>query len=280
MGLVRLAVAPQALIGQGKLRLGATLAVSQQALNGEIGKSQVRGSGPSFPTWLTAWMQAQDIPLWGAADLRGFSVPRDAAGQSFPFALSWALPMDPQIMAGIQHGPNQAYADEYARVNHAINELAQRLADEITGRGLGARRLAAAARTDPVTIRGDFPHKTAATRAALGWIGRHCQLITRRFGPWVRLGTVFTDMDLPCGPPSQRSFCGRCTRCVEACPAGALHGGTWYPGLPREDLLDVQACDQWKKAHYFQYHQGHNCGICAAVCPYGLKVLKKPPEKG
>jgi epoxyqueuosine reductase len=239
----------------------------------------VRGSDPSFPAWLTTWMQEQHIPLWGAADLRGLPTSSDAAGQGFPCALSWALPMDPRIMAGIQHGPNQAYADEYARVNHTINELSERLAAEITGHGFGARRLAASERTDAINLRGDFPHKTAATRAGLGWIGRHCQLITRRFGPWVRLGTVFTDMDLPCGPQIQRSFCGRCTRCVEACPAGALQGGTWYPGLPRADLLDVRACDQWKKAHYFLYHQGHNCGICAAVCPYGLKVLKKPVQK-
>ncbi|MGD9353360.1 MAG: hypothetical protein PVI72_10555, partial [Desulfobacterales bacterium] len=44
-------------------------------------------------------------------------------------------------------------------------------------------------------------------------------------------------------------------------------------------ILDVRACDQWKKEHYFQYHKGHNCGICSAVCPYGLKVLKKKPDK-
>jgi Pyruvate/2-oxoacid:ferredoxin oxidoreductase delta subunit len=34
-----------------------------------------------------------------------------------------------------------------------------------------------------------------------------------------------------------------------------------------------------KKEHYFEYHKGHNCGICSAVCPYGLKVLKKKSDK-
>jgi epoxyqueuosine reductase QueG len=220
-------------------------------------------------------MQAWKVALWGAADLRGFSTPKDAAGQGFPMALSWAIPMNPRIMASIQQGPNQAYADEYARVNEDINELGKKLTTEIRSRGFQAQPLAAAKRTDTVKIKGDFPHKTAATRAGLGWIGRHCQLITRKFGPWIRLGTVFTDMNLPCGPPLERSFCGSCTRCVEACPAGALRGSAWYPGLPREDLLDAQACDDWKKEHYFRYHQGHNCGICSAVCPYGLKLLKK-----
>jgi len=57
-----------------------------------------------------------------------------------------------------------------------------------------------------------------------------------------------------------------------------LKGKAWYPRLPREEILDVRACDKWKKEHYFQYHKGHNCGICSAVCPYGLEVLKKKPD--
>ena len=224
-------------------------------------------------------MQAQNIVLWGAADLRGFSTPKDATGKEFPFALSWAIPMNPRIMAGIQQGPNQAYADEYARVNKRINEIAGMLSAEIRYRAFRAQPLAAAERTDTVSIKGDFPHKTAATRAGLGWIGRHCQLITREFGSWIRLGTVFTDVELPCGPPVERNYCGRCTRCVEACPANALKGNAWYPGTPREEILDARACDQWKKEHYFQYHKGHNCGICSAVCPYGLKVLKRKIDR-
>jgi epoxyqueuosine reductase QueG len=224
-------------------------------------------------------MQAQKVVYWGAANLHGFSTPKQAGGQRFPYALSWATPMNPQVMANIRYGPNQAYVDEYARVNQDINELAGRLTTEIRGRGFRAQPLAASERRDPVNIKGDFPHKTAATRAGLGWVGRHCQLVTHKLGSWIRLGTVFTDMDLPCGPPTTRSFCGRCTRCVEACPAGALKGSSWYPGLPREDILDAQACDRWKKEHYFQYHQGHVCGICSAVCPYGLKLLKKIPRE-
>ena len=228
-----------------------------------------------FPSWLVLWMEVQNIALWGAADLQDFSTPKDETGQGFHFALSWVIPMNPQVMVGIQNGPNQTYADEYARVNNYINELSRGLVAELRGRGFRAQPLAASDRTDTVNIKGDFPHKTAATRAGLGWIGRHCQLIARKFGSWVRLGTVFTEMALPCGPPLEYNYCGRCTRCVDACPAKALKGNAWYPGLPREEIIDVLACDQWKKEHYFQYHNGHVCGICSAVCPYGLKVLKK-----
>jgi len=228
-----------------------------------------------MPAWLTEWMELHEITLWGAADLRGFPTPLDETGVPFPCALSWVVPMDPSIMASIQQGPNQPYADEYARVNSLINDLSAALATEIATRGFRSRALAASERSDPVGIKGDFPHKTAATRAGIGWIGRHCQLITRPFGPWVRLATVFTDLEIPCGPPLTGNHCGNCARCVEACPAQALHGKAWYPGLPREEILDVQACDAWKKLHYYQYQRGHACGICAAVCPHGLKVLKK-----
>lgn len=228
-----------------------------------------------FPKWLTEWMATRKIILWGAADLRGFTTPLDLQGKSFPLALSWAIPMTPRIMAGIQNGPNSAYADEYARVNNRIHELSQALSAEIKSRGFRSKPLAVSDRTDRINIKGDFPHKTAATRAGIGWVGRHCQIITRPFGPWVRLGTVFSDIPLPCGPAVEKNFCGRCMRCVEACPAKALKGGTWHPGLPRTAILDAQACDQWKKKHYPAYHNGHNCGICSAVCPYGLKTLKR-----
>jgi epoxyqueuosine reductase len=233
----------------------------------------------TFPSWLTAWMEARKIVLYGVADLQSFSTPRDETGKGFPFALSWVIPLDPQIMAGIRNGPNQTYAEEYTRVNNLINELSGALAAEMKARGHRAHSLAASHRTDMVNIKGDFPHKTAATRAGLGWIGRHCQLITREFGPWIRLGTVFTDLELPCATPIEQNFCGRCTLCVEACPAKALKGNAWHPGIPREELLDVQACDQWKKKHYFQFHKGHNCGICIAACPHGLNLLKKKSEK-
>lgn len=227
-----------------------------------------------FPSWLAEWMRAHDVVVWGAADLRGFSTPKDETGQPFPFALSWVFPVNPSVMAKVRQGPNRAYADEYARLNRRINDTAEGLAALIRSRGFQAQPLPASDRTDPIGIKGDFPHKTAATRAGLGWIGRHCQLITREYGSWVRLGTVFTTVELPYGPPLERSFCGRCTRCVDACPAGALRGSAWHAGLAREEILDVNKCDQWKKDHYLEYHNGHVCGICSSVCPHSLKRLK------
>ncbi|MFO7750475.1 MAG: hypothetical protein R6V54_10325 [Desulfobacteraceae bacterium] len=67
-------------------------------------------------------------------------------------------------------------------------------------------------------------------------------------------------------------------RCVDACPAHALKGTAWYPGVPREEILDVQACDQWKKEHYFEFHKGHNCGICSSVCPHSTASNIRRPR--
>ncbi|MDT8378543.1 MAG: hypothetical protein RQ739_06595, partial [Desulfotignum sp.] len=81
----------------------------------------------THPTWLIEWMETQEITLWGAADLRNFSTPSDQTGKKFPFAISFVIPMNPKIMDSIKKGPNQEYADEYARVNNHINELATTL---------------------------------------------------------------------------------------------------------------------------------------------------------
>lgn len=221
---------------------------------------------------LRNWMADNGVGLFAAADLADHPTPGDQTGAGFPAAVSFAVAMDPRIMAAIRNGPNRPYADEYARVNARIDRLSESLAEAVHGWGHRALPLAASARTDKTAVRGDFPHKTAATRAGLGWIGRHCQLITRPFGPWVRLGTVFTDLPLTPGKAVDRGFCGTCRACVEACPAGALTGTAWRPGISRGEILDVLACDRWKKTHYQRFHGGHNCGICSSACPYGRKI--------
>jgi len=221
--------------------------------------------------WLDSWMQSRDILLWGSADIRALCFCIGEDHEPYPGAISWAIPMSPDIMAGLKNGPTQAYANAYANVNIHITEIASSLSKAIAQKKFRAYPLAASDRTDRVNIRGDFPHKTAATLSGVGWVGRHCQLVTRPFGPWVRLGTVFTDMPLVYGTPFNRGYCGTCRACVDACPAGALTGKSWKPGIKREEILDAAVCDRWKKEHYMQFHNGHNCGICSSVCPYGLK---------
>ena len=231
--------------------------------------------GRRHSAWMGQWLQAHGVSLWGAADVNRVPVPSAVSKQGLGIAVAWAIPMPPGIMAGIKEGPTREYALAYRQVNDQLNSLSTQLTDEILAKGFQAVALAASERTDQQNICGEFPHKTAATLAGLGWIGRHCQLVTRPYGPWVRLVTLFTDMPLDFGTPMTRSFCGQCMNCVKACPAGALTGERWYPGIPRNQLLDVARCDQWKKDHYAALNNGHNCGICSAVCPYGQRYFKR-----
>lgn len=218
---------------------------------------------------IASLLEASDVYLFGVADLEGCSPPSDHRGQLYPLAISFAVPMNPEVMATVRQGPNKAYADEYDRVNSKIDEISEKIEELVKTKGYEARKLPSSDRTDPVALKGDFPHKTAATRAGLGWIGRSAQLITREHGPWIRLGTVFTNIPLAVGKPVTRSRCGKCRVCIEFCPAGALVGNDWQPGIPRENLLDAFTCDRWKKENYYRFNQGQNCGICAAVCPLG-----------
>ncbi len=61
-----------------------------------------------------------------------------------------------------------------------------------------------------------------AERAGLGWIGKHSGLLSQRLGSWFLLGEVLVDHRLEPDPPLERERCGTCTRCLEACPTGAI----------------------------------------------------------
>ena len=69
--------------------------------------------------------------------------------------------------------------------------------------------------TGPVTER------DLAMRAGIGWIGKHTNLISRQLGNWFFLGEVILDIDLPVDAPDT-PHCGTCTRCIPACPTGAI----------------------------------------------------------
>ncbi len=69
--------------------------------------------------------------------------------------------------------------------------------------------------TGPVLER-DF-----AAEAGIGWHGKSTMLLNRQFGTWFFLAEIFTTLELPSDPP-QVARCGSCTRCIDACPTGAI----------------------------------------------------------
>lgn len=65
-------------------------------------------------------------------------------------------------------------------------------------------------------------HKRAAQLAGIGRYGKSSLIIHPKYGPWLRFGAVLTDAPLQVDDPFEEDLCGRCERCVGACPTGAL----------------------------------------------------------
>lgn len=114
-----------------------------------------------------------------------------------------------------------------------------------------------------------LPHKTVATLAGIGWIGKSAALVTDSYGGAIRITTVLTDMPFLTGIPVKASKCGTCTICTNHCPGKAVKGRNWQTGIVRDELLDPGACKGTvvKRGETFGLTEG-TCGLCIAVCPY------------
>lgn len=110
--------------------------------------------------------------------------------------------------------------------------------------------------------------KPLAQRAGLGWIGKHTNLVSRRFGSWLFLGEVFTSLDLPSDQP-ETDHCGSCDRCLRACPTAALPES--YRIEPRHCLSYLTIEHKGALPANLIARMGnriYGCDDCLAVCPW------------
>ena len=212
------------------------------------------------------------------ADLVGFADVRDLPAEmtgGLSTAVSIAVRLDPSIVSEISNGPTQRYYQEYVRINELLGQLCSQIADLLTTYGRQARAIeATTANFDTRTLSMPVQHKTIATRAGLGWIGKSALLITEEYGSAVRLGSVLTDAELETGEPIVKSRCGECHKCVDSCPAGAITGSNWNLGAPRESMFDAFVCsDTAERLAGWQGIEARICGICINACPWTQKYI-------
>ena len=211
----------------------------------------------------------------GFADLRQTSP--DIRGK-YDTGISIAVALNPLIVSGIQDGPTSEYYEEYNRANSLLDRLGHMAARYLIEHGEKVEWLAATeSLIDAETLATPLPHKTAATRAGLGWIGKCALLVTREYGSAVRITTVLTDAPIATGQPVNNQLCGKCTACVDACPGRAPSGRNWEVNLHRDSFFDAFACRQ--AAHKLARENigvdNSICGRCIVVCPWTKKYLNR-----
>jgi epoxyqueuosine reductase len=116
--------------------------------------------------------------------------------------------------------------------------------------------------------------RTMAIRAGIAWLGKNSSVISPRYGSWIFLGELITNLDLEPDTPLE-TLCGKCTKCLDACPTGAL-----------DDLfvVDARKCISYltieKRGEIPEVlHDNiglhvYGCDICQSVCPFNNVATK------
>ena len=214
------------------------------------------------------------VSLVGFADL--IEIPAEVR-HSKRFAVSFAMALDASIIANIRTGPTPEYYSEYKRVNALLSDLGKLTSSLIRDQGYQAiSKEPTGVGIDPKTHSTALPHKTVATRAGLGWIGKCALLVTKEYGSAIRLTTVLTDAQLETAIPTDHSLCGDCAICVNLCLGSAPTGKNWNVKLYRDLFFDFSACRKAAREGAAKIGIDDTvCGICISVCPWTLKYIER-----
>lgn len=122
------------------------------------------------------------------------------------------------------------------------------------------------ARIESMVDTGVLVDRAVAERAGVGFKGKNCAIISPKWGSWIFLGDMITNIPFPPDSPVTED-CGECTKCIDACPTGALVG----PGV-----LNAQRCISFLTQtkgfleEEFMVKIGnrlYGCDTCQVVCP-------------
>lgn len=221
----------------------------------------------------------KDELLSHGADLVGFGdltgLPAEVR-EGLPVGVCVAVKYPKEVIRGIAELPTKEYFDQYNDLNEKLDALVALGAEALKSLGYQAvaktREQVACVETEYSTL---LPHKTVATRAGLGWIGKCALLVTPQYGSMVRISSLLTDAPLPCAKPVNESRCGSCMECTKACPGGAVLGRNWDVGMERGAFYDAAKCRRTARARALQSFgvEISQCGKCIEVCPHTRRYL-------
>jgi len=213
--------------------------------------------------------------IWGFADLTGLLHQRF---KGYDYGIVIGKKLDDSIIDSVINGPTMEYCNQYVDTNRYLSGLLKDIAQELKALGIKSLPISPTPtevdRADDYdrTLRNTFSHKMVATRAGLGWIGKTDLFISIKFGPRLRLASVLVDYPLkPLNQPIDKSRCGKCNLCVEACPAKAASGKLWNIHIDRDEFYDAAKCKETANRLTLEKigRDMRLCGICVSVCPVG-----------
>jgi epoxyqueuosine reductase len=119
-----------------------------------------------------------------------------------------------------------------------------------------------------------------AVRSGLGWVGKNGNLISRQSGSFFFIATLITDLELEYDDPFAKDFCGSCTRCIDACPTGAILPGKVVNGSQCISYFTIELKEEVipeeMKGKFGKWMFG--CDTCQDVCPWN-RFSKPTAEK-
>lgn len=126
------------------------------------------------------------------------------------------------------------------------------------------------------TDSGPVLERDLAARAGLGWVGKNACVIDQKRGSFFFIGEIYTSLSMTIDIAVPPDRCGTCTRCMDACPTGALVQPKVVDSNKCISYLTIEnKADPPEELRQHMRDWFYGCDICQDVCPWNQKVLKE-----
>jgi epoxyqueuosine reductase len=247
--------------------LKAALAAKAQNLGFDLCRIAAPGAIPQAPERLRAWLAtgAAGDMAWLAETEPRRANPRvlwPDVRSIVMLGMNYGPDSDPLTLLGDRGAANISVYARHRDYHDVIKGKLKELAGWLVAQGGAGAAVKVFVDTAPVM------EKPLAEAAGLGWQGKHTNLVSRGFGSWLFLGSIFTTLDLA-DDSREVDHCGSCHACLDICPTAAF---------PAPYQLDARRCISYLTIE----HKGHiprefrrpignrvyGCDDCLAVGPW------------